>query len=221
MEHTERFDTLIVITPKDCMRLLPLYHKLWEEVDYGNFYFVGAAEVGEIVDSEFKGNDRVSYICENDIIEFDMVHKCIEHKMEILLDGRELPRGITGWYYQQFLKMQYALMCKDEYYMVWDGDTIPCRKIVMFQDGSGKPYLDLKHEYHQEYFDTMSALIPGLGKAIERSFISEHMLIRADIMRSLISDIENNDAIEGDASWEKIINATHEEKIQSASVSEF
>ena len=74
--------------------------------------------------------------------------------------------------------MQYAFECRDEYYMVWDGDTVPCRKIEMFSKETDQPYLDLKHEYHPEYFDTMGKILPGFRKVIERSFISEHKTIR-------------------------------------------
>lgn len=215
------FNTLIVITPVDCQRLLPLYKRLTENIDYGPIIFVGTREVGQLVGAAADLSDKCLSIDENDIIPFDEVHKCIAARMETILAGRELPRGITGWYYQQFLKMQYAFSCEDEYYMVWDGDTIPCRKINMFQEESGKPYLDMKHEYHAEYFETMGKILPGFHKMIERSFISEHMLIRTDIMRSLVQDIEKNETIPGKKFWEKIINAIPEDKIQSSSFSEF
>ena len=38
----------------------------------------------------------------------------------------------TGWYLQQFLKMAYAYVCEEDYYLVWDSDTIPLHKIEMF-----------------------------------------------------------------------------------------
>ena len=88
--------------------------------------------------------------------------------------------------------MQYALTCEDEYYLVWDGDTIPCRELNMFQEETDRPYLDLKH-----------------------------MLIKTDIMKSLIKDIEANENIPGTRFWEKIINAIPPEKIQSSAFSEF
>lgn len=221
MTVSEHFNTLIVITPKDCERLMPLYPRLIDNIRYGEVYFVGTHEVGDLVKSNPLIGDKVGSIDENDIIPFEDVHNCVKKRMERILAGRELPRGVTGWYYQQFLKMQYSRRCNDTYYMVWDGDTIPCREITMFQEESGKPYLDLKHEYHKEYFDTMARILPGFGKMIERSFISEHMLIRADIMRQLLDDIEKNDRIPGTRFWEKIINAIDEDKIQSSSFSEF
>ena len=30
----------------------------------------------------------------------------------------------SGWYFQQFLKLGYAQVCEDEYYIVWDSDTV-------------------------------------------------------------------------------------------------
>jgi hypothetical protein len=91
----------------------------------------------------------------------------------------------------------------------------------MFSDDTGKPYLDLKHEYHPEYFETLGKILPGMKKVIERSFISEHMLMKKDIMQSLIRDIEANDNIPGDKFWEKIINCIEPEKIYDSSFSEF
>lgn len=218
-EH--RFNTLVVITPKDFERLIGLYSRLTNNIGYGKVLFVGAEGVNEILGANRNNIGDAGFVNEDSVIPFDSVHALMKKKMDPILEGRELPRGITGWYYQQFLKMQYAFICKDEYYMVWDGDTIPCRNIKMFQDGSGKPYLDMKHEYHQEYFDTMEIILPGFSKVIERSFISEHMLIRAEYMREMVAEIEKNDAIEGEKFWEKIINAIPVDKIQSSSFSEF
>nr|WP_297767126.1 DUF6492 family protein [uncultured Butyrivibrio sp.] len=217
----ESFKTLIVITPKDCQRILRLYPRLIESIKYGQICFVSGSEIKEVIDNSQELSGKVGFIEENDLVSFDDVHSCITSRMEQILDGHKLPRGVTGWYYQQFLKMQYAYLCQDTYYMVWDGDTIPCKDVNMFQPDTGKPYLDLKHEYHAEYFETMGKLLPGFRKVIERSFISEHMLIRADIMRELISDIEKNENIPGTKFWEKIINAIPPEKIQDSSFSEF
>ncbi len=215
------FKTLVVITPQDCQRLLPLYPRLVENIKYGPICFVGRQEVGDIVSGDPNIGAKAGFINEDSLIQFDDVHNCITNLLSDLLAGRELPRGVTGWYYQQFLKMQYALTCEDEYYMVWDGDTIPCRELVMFQEESGKPYLDLKHEHHPEYFETMAKILPGGYKVIERSFISEHMLIKTDIMRQLIETIERNDGFAGTKFWEKIINAIGADKILNSSFSEF
>ncbi len=217
----KEYNTLIVITPKDCERLLKLYPRLVTNLECGKVCFIGADGVGDIVKNDDGIGGRVNFINEDTILKFDAVHKCMEAKMKPLLNGADLPRGITGWYYQQFVKMQYALKTNDEYYMVWDGDTIPCKKIEMFQENSGKPYLDMKHEEHGEYFETMGTLLPGMRKMVGRSFISEHMLFKTDIMKELISAIENNSSLFGTTFWEKVIDAIPLEKIQSSSFSEF
>ncbi|WP_175560123.1 DUF6492 family protein [Butyrivibrio sp. YAB3001] len=215
------FNTIIVITPSDCERLAHLYPRIIDNLVLGRLCFVGAPEIEDILKKDKKIHDLTKVIDENSIISFAEVNNCLSKRMEDILRGREMPRAVTGWYYQQFLKMQYSAICEDDYYMVWDGDTIPCRKISMFQEGTGKPYLDLKHEYHPQYFDTISKILPGFKKVIQRSFISEHMLIKKDIMQNLISDIEKNDQIKGEKFWEKIINSIPPEKITESSFSEF
>lgn len=214
------YDALIMTTASDFVRVQNNYHRLVRNLEADRIIFVGSEEVGQLVNKASLGA-RVAFINENEIIPFADVHAVMTEQMESLLLGRELPRGVTGWYYQQFLKMQYALLCDKEYYMVWDGDTIPCGPFSMFKDETDIPYMDLKREYHEEYFVTMGRLLPGMKKCIEKSFIAEHMLIRSDIMKALIQDIENNILIEGKCFWEKIIRSIEAERIQESSFSEF
>ena len=221
MQKDNHFDVLIVVTAPDCQRLLGMYRRLIDNYSYGKICFIGNEAVRDVAYSNEKIRDYITWVNENDVIAFNDVHQVISKRLEDVLGGKELPRGITGWYYQQFLKMQYAFMCKNEYYMVWDGDTVPCRPINMFSNETGQPYIDLKHEFHPEYFETLGKILPGFKKVIERSFISEHMLIRCDIMKSLIADIEKNESIEGEKFWEKIINVIEPDKIFDSSFSEF
>lgn len=216
----QEFNALIMTTAADYRRLRANYHRLVNYIPAKRICFVGSSEVGELVDASDLG-DKVRFINENDILPFDAVHTVMKNRMEPLLQGRELPRGVTGWYYQQFLKMQYACICPDTYYMVWDGDTVPCASFAMFQEELQVPYLDLKHEFHVNYFDTIEKLLPGMHKCIEPSFISEHMLISSEIMRNLIEDIEKAELIDGTYFWEKILHAIDVDKIQEGSFSEF
>ena len=232
------FDTLVVITPNDFLRLRSNYSRLLRWLPDGRIIFVGSDKVGQLVSeliADLKGNaglqmqqpagekfpeSRLGFVNENDVIPFDAVHRVMTAKVELLLKGRELPRGVTGWYYQQFLKMEYSRISDGEFYMSWDGDTVPCKKVEMFND-EGKPYLDLKHEYNELYFTTMGKLIPGLKKFIEPSFISEHMLFKCDIMKKLIAKIESNESIPGSRFYEKIINCIPLKDIQGNGFSEF
>ena len=215
----EHYDTLIMKTPDDFRRLAHLHTRIADNIPHGRLIFIGNAEVVRL--AEESEDNRITAIDEDTILPFADVHACMKRQMEPVLQGRELPRGITGWYYQQFLKWEYARQCKDEYYLVWDGDTIPCRPLSMFQEGSGKPYFDLKHEHHEAYFRTLERILPGMTKVIGRSFISEHMLINREICLQLMKDIEANDAIEGTRFWEKIIHAIDAQEIQDSAFSEF
>ncbi|MCR4585510.1 MAG: DUF6492 family protein [Lachnospiraceae bacterium] len=214
----DRYDTLVVVTPKDFKRLEAHYTRLADNLP-GRLIFVGNDETCSLAAA--LNNERIISVNEDDILPFDSVHRLMTERMQPLLQGTELPRGITGWYYQQFLKMQYSALCTDSYYMTWDGDTVPCHPISMFQAGSGKPYFDVKKEYHKEYFDTLAVILPGMSKVISHSFISEHMLFNTAIMKELIAAVEANDKLPGNAFWEKILYAIPVEKIQETAFSEF
>ncbi|MCM1185073.1 MAG: DUF6492 family protein [Lachnoclostridium sp.] len=220
MSEVQVFDALIMVTPSDYLRLQRHYPRLSEKLPVRRLLFIGNAEVGELVKESGLG-DKVGFVSEDDILPFSVVHEVIKDILKDVLKGQELPRGITGWYYQQFLKMKYAYICKDAYYLVWDGDTIPCRNFSMFSEENSTPYLDLKIEYHEEYFTTLSKILPGMKKCIEKSFIAEHMLMNCDIMKQLIEDIEANKELQGKAFWEKILRAIDVDKIQDNSFSEF
>lgn len=213
------YDVLIVVAEKDFPRVKRLYHKLLEYLHCKRLIFVGNRAVGQM--AKELGYDDIGWIDEDSILRFDEVHGLMKERLAEILNGQELPRGITGWYYQQFLKMQYARICEDDYYMVWDGDTVPCRTINMFKEGTNEPYLDLKTELKQEYFDTMERLVPGMHKVIQKSFISEHMLFRKDIMCDLIGRIESNTNFAGTKFWEKILYAISQEQMQEGVFSEF
>lgn len=179
----ENYNAIILTTPTDFVRLQDSYARMVQNLAPRKIVFIGSREVQELI-RRSDVRERVGFLEEEELIPFADVHKI----MKELLQAEDLPRGVTGWYYQQFLKMQYAFVCKDDYYLIWDGDTVPCRPFSMFRE-DGVPYLDLKQEYHEEYFHTIGNLFPGMRKSIAKSFISEHMLVRCDIMRQMIQDI--------------------------------
>ena len=112
----------------------------------------------------------------------------------------------TGWYLQQFLKLGLAKNCRDEYYLVWDADTIPLNPIDFF-DKNGRPYFNLKREYFYSYFRTIKNLF-NLKKGRPESFISEHMIFNSDVVREMLLKIEENNSILGENFWQKILNAS-------------
>ncbi|MGN0346904.1 MAG: DUF6492 family protein [Lachnospiraceae bacterium] len=214
------FETIIVITPQDFPRLQRHYKRLVDHLPCTKIHFVSSDAIADLLGNADLG-DRADFISEDSLLPFSRVYEVMQDHLAEELHGEALPRGVVGWYYQQFLKMQYAYQCTDDYYMAWDGDTIPCQPIDMFQKNTGAPYLDLKREYHAPYFETLEKLLPGMKKCIERSFISEHMLFSREIMLALIAKIEENEALAGTSYWEKIIRAIAPKKIFESAFSEF
>lgn len=226
----ENYNAIVLTTPTDFERLQDSYVRMVRNLAPRKIVFIGSRKVQELIQqSDVEG--QVGFFDEDELIPFAEVHKI----MKELLQTDELPRGVTGWYYQQFLKMQYAFVCKEDYYLIWDGDTVPCKPFSMFRE-DGLPYLDLKQEYHEEYFHTIENLFPGMRKSIAKSFISEHMLIRCDIMKQMIWDImgsstkdvsnvvngidKNYKQIPG-SFYEKILRAIRPGQIMNTAFSEF
>lgn len=219
----ENYNAIVLTTSTDFERLQGNYARMVRNLAPRKIVFIGSRKVQELIQqSDVEG--QVGFFDEDELIPFAEVHKI----MKELLQTEELPRGVTGWYYQQFLKMQYAFACKEDYYLIWDGDTVPCKPFSMFRE-DGLPYLDLKQEYHEEYFHTIENLFPGMHKSIAKSFISEHMLIRCDIMKQLIWDImgsstndtaKNNTQTQG-SFYEKILRAIRPGQIMNTAFSEF
>lgn len=105
-----------------------------------------------------------------------------------LVDSHFTHKMRAGWYFQQFLKMGFALSpYASDYYLIWDADTLPTSPLTFF-DEEGRMLLARKTEYHTPYFDTMQRLI-GMGKSVDFSFIAEHMIIKTEYMKLLINNI--------------------------------
>ncbi|MCR4617422.1 MAG: glycosyltransferase family 2 protein [Lachnospiraceae bacterium] len=216
----KKYNALVVVTPQDFERTVFGRKRLLENLPANKVFFVGSKALGELVEKEGLG-DKAGFINEDDLISFEEVYAIVEDIVKEILAGRKLPRGIVGWYYQQFLKMEYANRCEDEYYFMWDGDTVPCKGFSIFADDGVTPFLDVKQEYHEEYFTTLSKILPGAKKVIAPSFISEHMLMKTDLMKKLIKTIEGNPELPGTKFYEKILRSIPASKIQDAAFSEF
>lgn len=211
-----KYDTILMTTPADYLRVRANIQRQLRNLPSERMIFVGSSKVGELI-GEDSLDERCIFVDEESLIKFSDIESIIKRRLNV----DTVPRGIVGWYYQQFLKMKYSTVCENDYYLIWDGDTVPCKTFSMFDATKEYPYLDLKHEYNEEYFVTMSKLIPGMGKVIGKSFISEHMLMNKNVMTELIATIESNDNIFGASFYEKILEAIPAEKIRGASFSEY
>ena len=98
---------------------------------------------------------------------------------------------MAGWYFQQFLKLQFAFtQPEDDFYLIWDADTIPLRPLRFF-DADGHMLLTKATEHHLPYFETYRRLFKAEPNR-EFSFISQHMLVQKSIAREMLTQIENS-----------------------------
>ncbi len=127
----------------------------------------------------------------------------------------------AGWYFQQLLKMAFSLSsyCDTDYYLSWDSDTIPLRRIDFF-DGSGRPYFTMKSEHHAPYFVAIERIL-GITRTNSQSYIAENMMFNKNIMKELINSIQNKEGLKGDTWYQKIIYALEPESISPMGFSEF
>ena len=165
----------------------------------------------------FDNIENINFIDENCLID-GLSFSSVKNQLEKLISNSD---AYVGWYFQQFLKMAYAFVCKDEYYLIWDSDTIPTNKIEMFENETKKAFFDTKSEFHKPYFETIKNLFPDLEKTQNFSYISEHMLIKTQIMKDLVSKIEENTLIKGNMFFEKILHSISIENIKNSGFSEY
>lgn len=179
-----------------------------------NVIFIGNEEI-EIIIKEMKLslNFPINFINEKILLDVDKIKQLIKNRNETAVQR-------TGWYIQQFLKMIYCNICQDKYYLIWDSDTIPIKKVKMFEN-NGKPIFDVKTEYFEPYFITMKNIFTELGKKFRYSFISEHMIINTKLMKNMINRISDNKNLIGNTWYEKIINCIDPKYLYHSGFSEF
>ena len=120
------------------------------------------------------------------------------------LDVPGFPKG-AGWYFQQFLKLQYAFVePEDDYYLIWDADTVPLRPMRFF-DGAGRMLLTQATEFHAPYFETYRRLF-GEEAGREFSFIAQHIVVQKSVAREMLARIEQHVGGEGNWAW-KIVRS--------------
>ncbi len=192
------YDVIIPVSPKNIKNINFTLSGIKRYLQPDKIILIGNSEIEAICDEQ-----RCYYIDEN-----SMYYNLNYHSLhEVICKRDNLAGKRTGWYFQQFLKMGYARVANKSCYLVWDADTIPVKKIEIY-NSEGIPYFDVKEEFHKPYFTTMNRLFDNqYSKVGPYSFISEHMLIKTDFMCQMLDDIEANRKLEGEFFWEKVINA--------------
>lgn len=191
------FDIVICVALKDCLIVKKTICYLRKYIEAQDIYLITGK-------SNFAFFSK-SYLLKYGIVLIDEESLLPDKEaLKIIADKHFTCSYRFGWYYQQFLKMQFALShyAKD-YYIIWGSDTIPLNKLTFFNNG--KMVFTPKTEHHKPYFETLEALI-GYQKEVDYSYIAEHMIVDVAIMKKLIGTISES-SIEGNSWLAKIINA--------------
>lgn len=102
--------------------------------------------------------------------------------------GGHIPPKEIGWYFQQFLKLQFAYTEPEkDHYLIWDADTIPVRPLSFF-NSQGRMLLTKAREYHVPYFETYKRILHEEPNR-QFSFIAQHMLIQKSVAREMLERI--------------------------------
>ena len=110
----------------------------------------------------FNNYKNVKIISEDSLIsknDFQLLYKSIAKEMDV----NEIKLNKTYWYYQQVLKIVFALDNSklDENIIMWDADTIPLRKLDFFDNSESILYGSL-NEFHKQYFETLELIFESM-----------------------------------------------------------
>ena len=127
--------------------------------DIKNVVLIGNEEIENLIKQmNFTLNFPINFINEKILLDVDKINQLIKKRNETAVIR-------SGWYILQFLKMVYSNITQDKFYLVWDSDTIPVKKVKMFKS-NGKPFFDVKTEFNEPYFITMNNIFPRIRKKI-------------------------------------------------------
>lgn len=210
-----KYNIILPIAFKDYAFLNKTCRYLCKNLSAEHIYIITNDKRKKFLPAFVRNNTKFSIIDENTLVEglnFMGVNS--------ILKSQRREHTNTGWFFQQFLKMGFAMSkyCNTDYYLSWDADTIPLNKIDFF-DGEGRPYFTMKKEYHEPYFESTKLLL-GIGKVNQRSYISEHMMFNKRIMCEMIDAISHSECF-GSSWYEKILNSIVPEAVSTNSFSEF
>jgi len=129
------------------------------------------------------------------------------------LKARGLPVTRAGWYFQQFLKMAFALKTDSEAYVLWDADTLPLQPVRCEQNGQS---ILLCHAYSPDprYRRVFESLLPGRSWQ-EKSFICERMRVKTEDMRRLIGEVEASAPGRTASFWERVLECVRHEDVDA------
>ncbi len=213
MTESERtYDIVVLVGQKDLRVAFACLTHLARFLNYGKMIVITARS--NFVHLEHLDVENLVLLDENSII--PSIH--LEDIENFLLRHGATPHR-AGWYFQQFLKMA---MCAYEemsaHYLVWDADTVLLQPLSFFTE-EGRVLVAMAREYHEPYFRTYERLLNDT-RSVDFSFIAEHLMVRSELMKGLLKEIDGNFPGTGHWVW-RIMRAIDTEHLSSSGFSEY
>ena len=204
------FDLIIPLALKDYFIIYKNIYYINKYISPRCTYIITNRVLIPIISKEFCSKYHVCLIDEDSFAE-GLSFSSIKNYM----DKHFVSSRMYGWYFQQFLKMSFCEICNSDFYLIWDADTIPTSRLHFF-DQNGRVLYTTRIDYNKPYFDTIKKLLP-IKIFADYSFITEHMMVNTQLMKSLINEINDNCHIKGNYWFEKCINAIDPEVLHGFS----
>lgn len=96
----------------------------------------------------------------------------------------------SGWYLQQFNKLQSVFESESDVTVIWDSDCVPVADVPLFDANGSVTYMRGK-EFHAPYFDLIHRTL-GLNRVVDFSFVVPPFPIRREWARSLQVELETH-----------------------------
>jgi len=203
MDNKNKYDVILLITPKNLSILKVSIPYIKANIGAEDIYGIASRTIKEDVLKL-----GIKFLDEDNIIEGLTLESL---KKEINFRG--LNEGRAGWYFQQFIKYAYSNYSKYDYYLAWDSDTIPLKKISYFLNNS--PSLIEKKECHSAYFRTIQVLFNGEVYRTNPtvSYVAENMMFNKRIVQEIMRKITVNSG--SGTFYEGILNAISRDDFES------
>ncbi len=109
------------------------------------------------------------------------------------------PHGVdrSGWLFQQLIKLSCDQICKSEYILALDSDTVLMRPQRLIK--TGRVVLNVSDERYEPYYRMVERLLPGTP-IFPYSFVSHHMLFEKAYLRELKACLQ-----QGEKKWFEVI----------------
>jgi hypothetical protein len=121
--------------------------------DFDAYQIICQSKDEKIFKETFQSVPKVNIINEDKIISLDAFCTVVD-EITAMWGSNKINPQRTNWYYQQVLKLTYALENSSHKIVMWDADSVPLTPIKFFDSNCSRTYGSLI-EYHHDYFLTL------------------------------------------------------------------